>query len=126
MRRRRVPAPSWANVAPWPLFARLWRAFAPARVPLAFAAAAAAFFFVVGGPAPVEHPTDGVATRDELVRELAPQVLAEGPAPGDLPLLADNSADVEAIDATNTTVVFSTDSSNITVIWVASDDEQGT
>ncbi len=117
-----------------PLLSRLWRAFAPARAPLAFAAGAAALFFVVRGPSGVsEKGGDTVATReattDELVRELAPEVLAEAPTAvpnTDLPVLADNSADVEAIDATDTTVVFSTESSNITVIWVDADDEQGT
>jgi hypothetical protein len=39
------------------------------------------------------------------------------------PLLSDNSADVEAIDATGTTMVFQTAESNITVIWLAGLDD---
>jgi anti-sigma factor RsiW len=106
-----------------PLLARLWRAFAPARAPLAFGVAAAAVFFVVSGPAPQQPPApDRMAARDAIVNALAPSVLADAapakPPAGDLPLLADNTADVEALDATSSTMVFSTEQSNITVIWV--------
>lgn len=119
------PAPSW--------LARLWGAMAVARAPLALAGAAAAVFFLLRDPAGRGDET-AVARRHEseqaLFQALAQNVLVEEPLPAsvDLPLLADNSADVEAIDATDTTVVFSTESSNITIIWLASDDdaEQGT
>ena len=50
---------------------------------------------------------------------------------GNLPVIADNGADVETLDAAGTTMVFQTAESNITVIWVAgldddSAEEQGT
>lgn len=130
--RNDAPAPpstSWLS--------RLWGAFAAARAPLALAGAAAVIFFVLREPAPHDGASPGTetvaareATEKALLEALARNVLTEAPsAPsGDLPLLADNSADVEAIDATDTTVVFSTESSNITIIWLASeeDTEQGT
>ena len=60
-----------------------------------------------------------------LYDALEPIVLAHNNvgAEQDLPVIADNTADVEAIDATGTTMVFETAASNITVIWVAGLDE---
>lgn len=130
--RNDAPAPPSST---W--LSRLRGAFAAARAPLALAGAATAVFFVLREPAPHDDASPGAetvaareATEKALLEALARNVLTEAPsAPsGDLPLLADNSADVEAIDATDTTVVFSTESSNITIIWLASeeDTEQGT
>ena len=97
------------------------RAWPPAA-PLGWAAAAAALFFAV---LPAPAPPSGVeglaaASIDEaLVQALAQAMLPVEEPPPSLPLLDDNSADVEALDATHSTVVFSTDSSRITVIWLA-------
>lgn len=62
-----------------------------------------------------------------------PLVLADNHSvpTAELAVIGDNTADVETIDATGTTMVFSTAESNITVIWVAglddeTDKEQGT
>ena len=59
---------------------------------------------------------------------LGPVVLAQNTTLASaepMPVLGDNDADVEAIDATGTTMVFQTAESNITVIWVAGLDEDG-
>lgn len=115
--------PSW--------LARFFEVLAVARAPLALAGAAAAVFFLVQSPRGAESGT-GANNEDaqrELYATLAQRMLADVPAePVDLPLLADNRADVEAIDGTSTTVVFSTESSGITVIWLAGteEEEQGT
>lgn len=117
-----------AVVVTEPLWARVWRAVSSARTPLGFAMAAGALFFVLSGPAPVvavANAPDRDAGRRALMTALAATpALTDAPVTGDLPLLADNSADVEALDATDTTVVFSTEGSNITVIWVDAE-EQG-
>ncbi|MCC7073488.1 MAG: hypothetical protein IT383_19415 [Deltaproteobacteria bacterium] len=114
------------------LMARLRGAFGGLSAPLAFAATAATLFFVLREPG---SASSDLAARETAKRALfdalAPQVMADAldvaSAGRELPLLADNGADVEAIDATGTTMVFSTTQSNITVIWVAeSDDTQGT
>lgn len=79
-----------------------------------------------GAPSPTRASAEAErALMDELARALPPEVPA---ATTDLPILADNSAVVEALDATATTVVFATETSNITIIWIAEDDstEQGT
>ena len=122
-----VPAQPVERVS---IFASFTAFFSAARAPLAFAGAAAALFFVLKTEGNLGD--GGIAKSDAAAQELlnaaSKVVLAEAPVTGDLPLLADNSADVEAIDTTGTTVVFSTESSNITVIWVAAEDdeEQGT
>jgi hypothetical protein len=101
-------------------------------VPLAAAGAVAAAFFVVGtGEKQVATPTDGghlAEVQSSLMAALEPVILATGLQPdggAELPVIEDNTADVEAIDATGTTMVFETAASNITVIWVAGlDDEE--
>lgn len=125
---RPKPAPEAAAPS---LLASLWAFLKGAGAPLGLAGAAAALFLLVQtGPAS-DKRDDQVASaqaRKALFDALAKNVLDDTAPAGDLPLLADNSADVEAIDATSSTVVFSTESSNITVIWVADagDAEQGT
>jgi hypothetical protein len=77
--------------------------------------------------------TGATRTRDELTKSfvdaLGPVALASNtalPDAEDLPVLADNGADVESIDAAGNTVVFQTAESNITVIWVAGLNEDST
>lgn len=128
------PARPVRTVEPAPsLFARLGALFAATRAPLAFAGAAFALFFVVGRSAEtVTTPSDDDVRRDILAawERVVDDDDSRGTdiarAYGDLPLLADNSADVEAIDSAGTTVVFATESSNITVIWVDVEAEEGT
>ena len=128
-----TPARPVPAVEPAPsLFARLGALFAATRAPLAFAGAAFALFFVVGRSAEtVTTPSNDDVRRDilaawERVVDDDSQGSDIARAYGDLPLLADNSADVEAIDSAGTTVVFATESSNITVIWVDVEAEEGT
>lgn len=105
------------------------------------AASAALFAFVIIGkeaPAPTQpdpkHAANAFAALQQaFVDAGTPQVMADNRSvpTTELAVIGDNSADVEAIDATGTTVVFSTAESNITVIWVAelddeTDKEQGT
>lgn len=117
------------------LIARLSALFGVVRAPLAFAGAAFALFFVVRSERSDVRDGlplgDGRVAHQQAEREILDvwtrAVFAEAPASGELPLLADNSADVEAIDSAGNTVVFATESSNITVIWVSTtDEEQGT
>lgn len=118
------------------MLARLRRALGGLSAPLAFAATAATLFFVLREPGSASSDLAArEAAKRALFDALAPQVIADtidvASATGELPLLADNTAEVEAIDATSTTMVFATAQSNITVIWVAesddtSDDAKGT
>ncbi|MBI1946337.1 MAG: hypothetical protein HYS27_11600 [Deltaproteobacteria bacterium] len=114
------------------LLARLRHALGGLSAPLAFAATAATIFFVLREPGSASSDLAArEAAKKALFDALAPAVIADSldlaSAAGELPLLADNAADVEAIDATSTTMVFATEQSNITVIWVADlDDSQGT
>lgn len=114
------------------LLARLRQALGGLSAPLAFAATAATLFFVLREPGSASSDLAArEASKKALFDLLAPQVIADSldlaSAAGELPLLADNAADVEAIDATSTTMVFATEQSNITVIWVADiGDSQGT
>ncbi len=120
-------------------------ALSTARVPLALSAAAGALFFALREPptsvgtAPATDTSAELAGRElafkaaykaALFEELAPALPEPAPAARELALLADNSSDVEAIDGVSTTMVFATQASNITVIWVDSDTdddgEQGT
>jgi hypothetical protein len=116
-------------------------------VPAGAAAAAVAVFLALSGP-DAGSGSDGAsgdgrvadastlaARKDEVVRflidALTPVALDDNAAAptAELAVIADNSADVEAIDAASTTLVFATASSNITVIWVSDTDrlaEQGT
>ncbi len=125
------PAQQVQRVSVW---ASLRAIFSQGFVPLGAASAAAVMFFAIGnsqvttGPA---GPGTGVAHVDvggALFQVLEPVVLANNttldtPA---LPIIGDNDADVEAIDATGTTMVFQTAASNITVIWLAGlDDDEG-
>lgn len=98
-------------------------------VPVLGAAAAAVAFVVIGGEAP---GTDGEArlarlqaAQSALMEVLAPIALTSGMGSEatSLPVLQDNAADVQAIDAAGTTMVFETEASRITVIWVAGLDE---
>lgn len=118
------------DAAPMGLLARLRAALGGMTAPLALAATAATLFFVLREPGSASSDlAQREATKKALFDALAPSVIADSVdlAVADLPLLADNSADVEAIDATGTTMVFATEQSNITVIWVAdADDSQGT
>lgn len=113
------------------LWARVRQVFAQGFVPLAVAGAAAAAFFVVGTGEPrVATPAGGghlAEVQRSLMAALEPVILATGLQATDgteLPVIDDNSADVEAIDATGTTMVFETAASNITVIWVAGLDDE--
>ncbi len=105
-------------------------------------ATAALFAFVIIGkgttpspslPDPALAANAFAALQQAFVDAGEPIVMADNRAvPNtELAVIGDNSADVEAIDATGTTMVFSTAESNITVIWVAelddeTDKEQGT
>lgn len=121
------------------LWARLRGVFGGGWVP-ALAATAAVLGVVVFRDGPVKpngpvtvasaDTTTITRTRDELTKSfvdaLEPVALASNTALPDaeeLPVLADNGADVESIDAAGNTVVFQTAESNITVIWVAGLDE---
>lgn len=114
------------------LWARVRQVFFDGLVPLAAAgAAAAAFFFIGTGEPQVATPAGGsqlAEVQRALMAALEPVILASGLQASDvaeLPVIEDNTADVEAIDATGTTMVFQTAASNITVIWVAGlDDEE--
>ena len=134
-----TPAPVRAAPVEAPsLWARLRGVFGGGWVP-ALAATAAVLGVVVFRDGPAVKPTDPVTvatadtatrTRDELTKSfvdaLGPVALASNTALPDaeeLPVLADNGADVESIDAAGNTVVFQTAESNITVIWVAGLDE---
>lgn len=120
------------------LWARVRGLFGNGLVP-ALAATAAVVGVVVSRDEPAVQPDGPVAvamadtpsrTRDELTKSivdaLGPVALATNTALPDaeeLPVIADNGADVESIDAAGNTVVFQTAESNITVIWVAGLDE---
>lgn len=118
-------------------FDRARALFGSGLAPL-FAASAALVLFVVVGktdPQTTQHPDASAfaALQQAFVDAAAPIVLADNRAVpnGELAVLVDNTADVEAIDATSTTMVFSTAESNITIIWVDgldadSNQEQGT
>ena len=111
--------------------------FSQGFAPLLAASAALVLFVVVGKSEPqtTANPDASAfaALQQAFVDAAAPIVLADNRAVanGELAVLGDNSADVEAIDATGTTMVFSTAESNITIIWVDgldsdSEKEQGT
>jgi len=114
------------------MWARVRQVFSQGFVPLAAAGAAAAAFFVIGTGEPQVATPDGgghlAEVQRSLMAALEPVILATGLQATDgaeLPVIDDNTADVEAIDATGTTMVFETAASNITVIWVAGlDDEE--
>lgn len=131
--------PAVATVESPSLWARVRSVFGGGWVP-ALAATAAVLGVVVFRDGPAAQPTGPVnvasadtattRTRDELTKSfvdaLGAVALASNTALPDaeeLPVLADNGADVESIDAAGNTVVFQTAESNITVIWVAGLDE---
>jgi MoxR-like ATPase len=61
-----------------------------------------------------------------IVRSIRQLDLKKAPSVSEttsLPVLPENAADVQAIDAAGTTMVFETEASHITVIWVAGLDE---
>jgi hypothetical protein len=114
------------------LWARVRLALSRGLVPLAAASAAAIAFVVVSSltpdaAGPVAGPVSQLAEVQQALRDaLEPVILSHNPVVTDAevqPLLSDNSADVEAIDATGTTMVFQTAESNITVIWLAGLDD---
>ncbi len=99
-------------------------------VPLAAASAAAVAFVVIGNNTPdTAGPDPGsqlAEFRRGLFEALEPIALSHNTMLADasaLPVLDDNAADVQAIDATGTTMVFQTAESNITVIWLAGLDD---
>ncbi len=106
-------APSW-----WQGWAALARR---ALFPLAVGVAAVVAFVGVRGPSSSSPPT--AALEQAFLDVVGPQLLDRdttvAAVPVDLPLLADNAAVVEALDATASTQVFETPESHITVIWVA-------
>lgn len=113
------------------LWARVRLVFAQTFVPVAAASAAAAAFFVLGAGEPdVAGPATGghlAEVQRALYDVLEPVVLAQNTMLAnavELPVISDNTADVEAIDASGTTMVFETAASNITVIWVAGLDDE--
>ena len=116
-------------------FAQFLASLRAVGVPLGFAGAAAVAFIVVqSSPAGnlsgvAKAPSQDAA--NVLLAALQRDLFEEAPAPSaNVVLLADNRADIEALDAAGTTMVFSTAESNITVIWVDVDEgdtpEQGT
>ena len=122
-----APAPSW--------FERWQAGLRPAFAPLIAASAAAALFVVIAQSEPPATTAVGQGAFAEVQKHfldvMGPVVLANNRSmpTAELSLLRDNAADVQAIDATGTTMVFSTAESNITVIWVAGledEQEQGT
>jgi hypothetical protein len=94
--------------------------------PVAFAGAAAAVFFAVSDPRqldpqgqPIDAPVDDIlhTLEDDLEEELEQQKVALNE---DLALLGDNHSDVLSIDTgSRATLVYETEASNITVIWVS-------
>ncbi len=133
--RQQAPAKQTTTPSVSPsFFARLRSALGHALAPLAAVTAAAAVFVLISQSDPPTSKDPDPGAFAELQRHfldvVAPVVLAENHSvpTTELALLGDNTAEVEAIDATSTTMVFSTDASNITVIWVAGldDEEQGT
>jgi hypothetical protein len=123
----RATAPSTA--APWSWWGAVRQAFAGGFVPVFGAAAAAVAFFVLGGDAPATPDEARLARLHEaqgaFMEVLEPIALASGMGSEttSLPVLPENAADVQAIDAAGTTMVFETEASHITVIWVAGLDE---
>ena len=112
------------------VWTRIRTVFSQGFLPLAAASAAAVAFVVIGSVTPDVVSTGPVSqlaeVRRALLEVLEPVVLSHNamlPNAEALPVLSDNSADVEAIDATGTTMVFQTAESNITVIWLAGLDE---
>jgi hypothetical protein len=114
------------------LWSRLRLTLSRGLVPLAAASAAAIAFVVVSSltpdaAGPVAGPVNQLAEVQQALRDaLEPVILSHNRVVTDAevqPLLSDNSADVEAIDATGTTMVFQTAESNITVIWLAGLDD---
>ena len=107
----------------WAVRARTW--LSQSAAPLFAATAALVAFIVIGKSEPVTtaHPEPGgfASLQQAFVDVVQPLLLADNRAVpnGELAVIVDNAADVEAIDATSTTMVFSTSESNITVIWVA-------
>ncbi len=141
---RTVAASVTATPAAPSLWARLRSAFTQGWLPLVGASAAAVAFLVVGR-APVDAVDAGADTgadhaaklaefSDAFVKAVEPMAMANNtalPEHAELPVLADNGADVESIDAAGNTMVFQTAESNITIIWIAGLDdaaaeEQGT
>jgi hypothetical protein len=107
------------------------RALVAGALPVAGAVAAALAFVVVGGDAArVDNEAKLARLREAetaLMAVLEPVALRGGMVSEStaLPVLKDNAADVQAIDAAGTTMVFETEASHITVIWVAGLDEDG-
>ena len=66
--------------------------------------------------------SEQAALQQAVVDVVGPRLLEQDTtvvaAPADAVLLADNAAEVQALDATSRTLVFETPESHITVIWV--------
>jgi hypothetical protein len=117
-------APARPTTTPWAsLVALLRRGF----IPVAVGSAAVLAFTVLRGAADDGGTADdaasgAVAVQQAFVDIVAPQLLAKDTtvllAQTDAPVLADNTAEVQALDATSKTLVFETPESHITVIWV--------
>ncbi|HEY1098578.1 MAG TPA: hypothetical protein VGF99_06605, partial [Myxococcota bacterium] len=140
-RAERAAAAANSDVEQPGLWSRLKGAFGNGFIPLVGAAAAAVAFVVVDTKEPVTPTTVAVvdsageaeraatlaASRDALLASLDTVAMAHDtivPDAAALPVIADNDADVESIDAAGNTVVFQTAESNITVIWVAGLDDE--
>ncbi|MDP2344217.1 MAG: hypothetical protein Q8O67_24880 [Deltaproteobacteria bacterium] len=134
---QQAPKPqTTTTTAPLSLLARIKATLGQGFAPLMAASVAALAFVVIGKsePATTSNPEPGAFAelQKQFLDVVAPVVLAENRSvpTAELAVLRDNTADVMALDATSTTMVFSTAESNITVIWVAGFDddaeEQGT
>ena len=130
------------------VWAKLRSAFTQGWLPLAAAGAAAVAFMVVdvdgdvatdriaaaAAAATIDQAAKLAEFRDAFMQAVEPVAMANNTILVDsaaLPVLADNGADVETLDAAGNTMVFQTAESNITIIWVAGLDdddaeEQGT
>ena len=124
------------KAAPLSLLARLRAALGQGFAPLVGTSVAALAFVVIGKSEPqtTTDPDPGAFAelQKQFIDVVSPVVLAGNRTvpTKELALLGDNAAEVQALDATSTTMVFSTAESNITIIWVAGlgddDEEQGT
>jgi len=130
-----APAATVSVPAAPSVFASFWQGLravvTQGLVPLGAAGAVAIMFIAIGNRVPDVAGADRgdrlAAARTALIEALEPLALAQNRALDidDLPVIGDNDADVEAIDATGTTIVFQTPASNITVIWLAELEESG-
>ena len=112
-------------------FQGLWAGIRGSSVALASASAAAVALFALAQPPSTDaakRVDDDEGTRAALVAALLEKLDMPVAEDGDLKILDDNSdTEVEAVEAgTETALVFSTNESHITIIWVPEPEEQGT